>query len=58
LGHPPEAVWNYTPRQLEAYLKLATARRKYEAAEYVSLTLMATRGPPDEVQKQLTDWTR
>jgi hypothetical protein len=51
-------VWNYTPRQIQAYLFIAGRRRKAEAAEQLSIGSMAARGDPKAVKKQLQKWRK
>jgi hypothetical protein len=51
-------VWGYTPRQLKGYLRLAQIRREHEAAEQLMIAALAARGDPDEIQRQVNDWSR
>jgi hypothetical protein len=55
-GHPPAAVWRYTPRQADAYLKLASVRLKQEKAAALGIAALAVRGEADDVNKQVSDW--
>jgi hypothetical protein len=57
-GHREDAVWNYTPRQLKAFVALAERRRKRERAEELSLQFLAARGDPKVVKKALKDFER
>ena len=54
-GHPPAAVWQYTPRQMQAYLFIAGRRRQREQKELLALYAMATRGEGKAIQKALRD---
>lgn len=53
MGHPPEAVWGYTPRMMAGFLHFAHERRQREAAETLSLAALAARGDPKDVTKTL-----
>jgi len=57
-GHPPGEVWNYTLRQLNGYLMLASERRKKEKASELALATLAARGSPDSLKKQLRELER
>ena len=50
-GHVAEGVWNYTPKQAEAFVKLARQRQKRE----FSLAAIAARG---DAKKTLDDWDK
>ena len=54
-GHPPTAVWQYTPRQMQAYLFIASRRRQRENRELLALYAMATRGEGKDIRKALRD---
>jgi len=54
-GHPPTAVWQYTPRQMQAYLFIASRRRQRENRELLALYAMATRGESKDIRKALRD---
>ena len=54
-GHPPEQVWQYTPRQMQAYLFIASRRRTREHKELLALYAMATRGEGKDIRKALRD---
>jgi hypothetical protein len=54
-GHPPAAVWQYTPRQMQAYLFIASRRRQREQKELLALHAMATRGEAKDIKKALRD---
>jgi hypothetical protein len=51
-------VWGYTPRQIEAYIFIATLRHKRELAESLGMMTMAARGDPDDIQKQIRELER
>jgi hypothetical protein len=53
LGHDAVAVWNYTPRQLNGFLRFASRRRCLEAAERMALAATAARGDPKAVKDQI-----
>lgn len=55
MGHPPAAVWDYTPRQIAGFLHFAGKRRKRETAEALSIGAMAARGDPKELKKQIKE---
>lgn len=55
MGHPPAAVWKYTPRQMHAFLFIASKRHQREQREYLALTAMASQGDPKAIQKALKD---
>ena len=54
-GHPPAAVWQYTPRQMQAYLFIAGRRQMREQKELLALYAMATRGESRDIRKALRD---
>jgi len=54
-GHPPAAVWHYTPRQMQAFLFIASRRRQREQRELLALYAMATRGEAKNIKKALRD---
>jgi hypothetical protein len=58
LGHPPDVVWGYTPRQASAYLRLAQIRREHEAAERLAIAALAARGNSEDLQRQIGEWSR
>src|SRR6202158_3629850 len=55
LGHPPAVVWEYTPRQLKAFLIIAERRRRKELSEQLALFRLASHGEAREVNKQIKD---
>jgi len=54
-GHPPAAVWQYTPRQMQAYLFIAGRRKQREHKELLALHAMAQRGDTKDIKKALRD---
>jgi len=54
-GHPPAEVWQYTPRQMQGFLFIASRRRQREHKELLALYAMATRGESKEIRKALRD---
>lgn len=55
MGHDPQAVWRYTPRQISGFVGFAARRLKREAAQALSLQSMAARGDPKALRKQIKD---
>lgn len=55
MGHPPAAVWKYTPKQMHAFLFLAGKRRQREDRAMLALHTLAARGDPKALRKQLKD---
>jgi len=43
-GHPPATVMDYTPRQIAAFLVIATDRRRRELAEQLQINSLAAQG--------------
>lgn len=50
-GHPPEAAWRYTPRQMSAFLFIANRRRRRELKEALAVHRLAAHGSPKDLQK-------
>jgi len=48
-------VWHYTPRQMQAFLFIASRRRQREQRELLALYAMATRGEAKNIKKALRD---
>jgi hypothetical protein len=46
----------YTPRQLQAFLFLASKRRQRELREELHMTTLAARGDEKAVRQQLREW--
>jgi hypothetical protein len=55
--HPPDAVWNYTPRQADAWATLGHARHRAEAGERLMIAAMGAQANGDAVKKQLREWS-
>lgn len=55
MGHPPDAVWNYTPRQIAGFLSFAAARLKREQVRDLAVGFSAARGKPQDVKQQMKD---
>ena len=55
MGHPPAAVWSYTPRQIAGFLHFASIRRRRERADALATGFNASRGKPQDVKQQLKD---
>lgn len=53
MGHPPAVVWQYTPRQMHAFLSIAARRRKREWKEMVAAQALGARGEQRELQRAL-----
>jgi len=45
-------VLAYTPREVDAFLRLSIAREKQDAANTLSLHALASRGDPKELEKR------
>jgi hypothetical protein len=45
-----------TPRLLFAWLNLARQRRRGALAEQLAITVLGSRGDPDDVKRQLEAW--
>ena len=58
MGHSPAAVWDYTPRRITGFLKLAYRRMARNAAQSLSLNTLAARGDPREVKRQFRELIR
>jgi hypothetical protein len=52
-GHDLDAVMKYTPRQLQAFLFIASKRRQRELAEMLQISTLAARGEEKAVREQL-----
>jgi hypothetical protein len=46
---------DYSPRQLQAFVFLASRRRRRELREQLHVAALAARGDPDAVQRMLRD---
>ena len=58
MGHSPSDVWDYTPRRITGFLKLAYRRMARNAAQSLSLNTLASRGDPKDVKRQFQELTR
>jgi hypothetical protein len=47
-----------TPRQTDAFLKLANARRQEELADLMSIMALASRAEPKDIEKRYKELTR
>ncbi|MDK1386377.1 hypothetical protein QN224_13255 [Sinorhizobium sp. 8-89] len=55
MGHPPAAVWSYTPRQIAGFLHFAAVRMKREQAIDLATGFNAARGKPQDVSKRIRE---
>ncbi|TCN30344.1 hypothetical protein [Sinorhizobium americanum] len=55
MGHPPAAVWAYTPRQIAGFLHFASIRIRKERAAELATGFNAARGKPQDVKTQIKD---
>lgn len=55
MGHPPDAVWRYTPRQIAGFLHFASIRQRRERAAALAMGFNAARGKPQDVKTQIKD---
>jgi hypothetical protein len=46
----------YTPRQLQAFLVIAGARRQSELRDQLQINALAARGDAKAIQERLRDW--
>jgi hypothetical protein len=56
-GHPIEAIWAMTPRQVFAWLTLGFDREKTVRAERLSDAFSAARADPENVQRTFRELT-
>jgi len=57
-GHPPATVMDYTPRQMGAFIVIASDRKRRELAEQLQITSLASQGEGKAIAgalKELTD---
>jgi len=45
-----------SPKQIFGWLGLARLRRQTEMAELLAITMMGSRGDPEEVKRQIKAW--
>ncbi|OYU72853.1 MAG: hypothetical protein CFE32_22570, partial [Alphaproteobacteria bacterium PA3] len=57
-GHASIEVWDYTPRRIASFLKLAHRRLGREAAQALSISALAARGDANEIRRQHKELTR
>lgn len=58
MGHPPAAVWSYTPRQIAGFLEFASKRQRREQALALATGFSASRGKPQDVKKRIGELTK
>lgn len=58
LGHNADDVWGYTPRRINAFVKLASKRVARDQASNLSLSALAARGDPKDIKRQLKELSR
>ena len=58
MGHASGDVWDYTPRRIAGFLRLAHARMSQEKADSLALQALATRGDAKEVKRQYKELIR
>jgi hypothetical protein len=51
-------VWNYTPRRIQAFTKLAERRNRHEDAARLSLHANAARGDASDIKRKVREMTR
>lgn len=52
MGHASRDVWDYTPRRIVGFLRVAHFRMSQEKADSLALQTLATRGDAKEVKRQ------
>jgi hypothetical protein len=52
MGHASRDIWDYTPRRIAGFLRLAHTRMSQEMADSLALQALAARGDPQEVRRQ------
>ena len=52
MGHGSSDVWDYTPRRIAGFLRVAHARVSKEKADGLALQTLAARGDAKEVKRQ------
>lgn len=58
MGHPPGDVMDYTPRQISAFVVIASERRRRDLAEQLQINTVAAQGTKDAIRgtlKELSD---
>jgi hypothetical protein len=54
-GHPPAAVLDYSPKQLDAFLIIARDRKRRELREQLLLDRVAAQGDDKAIKAALKD---
>lgn len=54
-GHPPAAVWCYTPRQIRNYIFIANKRRQAERRLALADNALAARGDAKALAKAVRE---
>jgi hypothetical protein len=54
-GHPPAAVWSYTPKQAFAWMTLGAARAKRERAMAIGDNALAAHGEGKHIKRAIED---
>jgi hypothetical protein len=54
-GHPPEVVWNYTPRQIHAYHYFAERRQERQWRKQVLANAVGSRGTDKALDRALKE---
>ena len=54
-GHDQIDVWGYTPKRLFGFLSLLNRRRRIEAQEFLSLSLLSARGEKKDLEKVMKE---
>lgn len=49
-------MWNYTPRQADAWAELGHARHRAEMSERLMIAAMGAQAKGDAITKQLREW--
>ncbi len=52
-GHPPSAVWEYTPKQLRAWLEFAERRKQREMHDAIVVGALSSQAEGKVIKKQL-----
>jgi len=58
MGHASGDVWDYTPRRIAGFLRVAQARMSQEKADSLALKALAARGDPKEIKRQHRDLSK
>lgn len=56
--HPPAAVWDYTPRQIEGHMDFARRVLRLEKADQLTLNAIAARGAGSDIESRHQDLLR